>query len=211
MGLKRRRFYRPSGTLRYKKLFIIAAEGDKTEPEYFAALQTEQSVIQVRCLKSKTRSAPLQVLKRMQDHIREEGLKDSDEAWLVADRDCWDEKQIRHMYDWAQQKDNYGFALSNPKFEYWLLLHFEDGENIASSRACSDRLRRYLPDYEKGIPASKISRERIENAIRRASRRDTNSTIGWPQTAGTTIYHLVHNILVADAPASDISNKHMAQ
>jgi len=211
MGLKRRQFDRPVGNLRYKKLFIIAAEGGKTEPEYFAALQTEQSVIQVRCLKSKTKSAPLQVLKRMQDHIRIEGLKNSDEAWLVADRDGWDEKQIRQMYDWAQQKNNYGFALSNPKFEYWLLLHFEEGENIGSSRACSDRLRKYLPDYEKGIPTKKISREMVENAILRASKRDTCSAIGWPQTAGTTVYHLVNNILAADTPARDISRARMKQ
>ena len=198
MGIKRRRFYRPSGTLRYKKLFIIATEGVKTEPEYFAAIQIEQSVIQIRCLKSKTKSAPLQVLKRMQDHIKEEGLKDSDEAWLVADRDCWDEKQIKQMYDWAQQKENYGFALSNPKFEYWLLLHFDDGDAITSSRTCSDRLRRHLPDYDKGVAANKITREMVETAIRRASQRDNNNDSGWPVTTGTTVYRLVRHILAAD-------------
>ena len=197
MGEKRRRFNRPSGTRRYKKLFIIATEGVKTEPEYFAALQSEQSVIQIRCLKSKTKSAPLQVLKRMQNHIKEECLKDSDEAWLVADRDCWDEKQIQQLHDWAQQKENYGFALSNPKFEYWLLLHYDDGEAITSSRTCTERLRRHLADYNKEVAANKITREMVETAIRRASQRDNNKTSGWPVTTGTTVYRLVRNILKA--------------
>ena len=199
MRLKRRLFNRPSGTRRYKKLFIIATEGVKTEPEYFAALQSEQSVIHIRCLKSKSKnkSAPLQVLKRMQNHIKEEGLKDSDEAWLVVDRDCWDEQHIQQMYDWAQQKENYGLALSNPKFEYWLLLDFDDGDGITSSKNCTERLRRHLPDYDKGVASNQITRKMVETAIRRASQRDNNTKSGWPVTTGTTVYRLVRNILAA--------------
>lgn len=197
MGLNRRRFYRPSGTLRDKKLFIIATEGVKTEPQYFAALQTEQSVIKIRCLKSKNKSAPLQVLKRIQDHIKEEGLKDSDEAWLVADRDGWEEEHINLMFDWSKQKGNYGFALSNPKFEFWLLLHFDDGKGITSSRSCSEQLRHHLPDYDKGVSANKITRMMVETAIRRAEQRD-NYKSGWPVTTGTTVYRLVRNILEAE-------------
>jgi hypothetical protein len=79
MPPKRRKFQRPLGERRYRKLFVIAVEGVKTEPQYF--------------------------------------------------------------------------ALSNPKFEYWLLLHFNDGTGIASSRDCSDRLKRHLPGYDKGIDA----------------------------------------------------------
>ena len=106
--------------------------------------------------------------------------------------------QIKQMYDWAQQKENYGFALSNPKFEYWLLLHFDDGDAITSSRTCSDRLRRHLPDYDKGVAANKITREMVEAAIRRASQRDNNNDSGWPVTTGTTVYRLVRHILAAD-------------
>jgi hypothetical protein len=198
MGYKRRRFQRQTGKLRYKKLFIIAAEGVKTEPEYFAALQTDNSVIKVHCLTGKTKSAPLQVLQRMEQHLKKESLKNSDEAWLVADRDCWEKSQLDQLYAWSLQKENYGFALSNPKFEYWLLLHFEDGESIASSRACSERLRRHLPDYDKGITSSKINREMVDNAIRRAAGRDTNRDAGWPVTTGTTVYRLAQNILAGN-------------
>ena len=38
MPPKRRNFRRPLGERRYRKLFIVATEGVKTEPQYFAIL-----------------------------------------------------------------------------------------------------------------------------------------------------------------------------
>ena len=123
-------------------------------------------------------------------------MKSSDEAWLVVDKDQWGDEQLMQLYDWAQTRNNYGFALSNPKFEYWLLLHFEDGTGIASSRDCDARLKRQLPNYNKGIDAGKISRKQIDDAIRRAKLRDNPPCIDWPRTFGsTTVYRLVENIL----------------
>lgn len=150
---RRRKFQRPLGQRRYRKLFVIAVEGAKTEPQYFAIFNNQQSVIRVNCLKGKRDSSPPQVLRRMEDHLKKEALKKSDEAWLVVDK--WTNEQLAQLNGWSQAADNYGFALSNPKFEYWLLLHFEDGTGIASSQDCSDRLKRHLPDYDKGIDPRK--------------------------------------------------------
>ena len=117
MRTKRRRFQRPLGELRYRKLFVIAVEGVKTERQYFAIFNNRQSVIRVNCLKQRNDSSPPQVLKRMEDHLRAEELKPSDEAWLVVDKDQWTDEQLVQLHAWAQKRDNYGFALSNPKFE----------------------------------------------------------------------------------------------
>ena len=196
MPAKRRPFRRPLGERSYRKLFVIAVEGVKTEPQYFAIFNNQQSVIRVNCLKGKHDSSPPQVLNRMEDHLRLEKLRSSDEAWLVVDKDQWTDEQLIQLHAWSRRQDNYGFALSNPKFEYWLLLHFEDGANIASSRDCTDRLKRHLPDYDKGIDARKITRERIEDAIRRARQRDNPPCADWPRApGGTTVYKLVENIL----------------
>ncbi len=46
-------------------------------------------------------------------------------------KDEWTDDQLSQLNEWAQGADNYGFALSNPKFEFWLLLHFEDGSGSA--------------------------------------------------------------------------------
>lgn len=199
MPPKRRKFQRPLGKQRYRKMFVIAAEGSKTEPQYFAIFMDQQSVIRVHCIKSKVgESSPPQVLKRMADYIRQERLRSSDEAWLVVDKDQWTDNQLAQLHAWSQERGNYGFALSNPKFEYWLLLHFEDGNGIASSQDCTDRLKQCIPGYNKGIDANKITWERIHEAIRRAKKRDQPPCDDWPRTlGGTTVYRLVEKILQA--------------
>lgn len=98
MAAQRRKFQRPLGERRYKKLFLIAAEGIKTEPIYFGLFADETSIVRVNCLKGKHESAPPQVLKRMTDHLDREGLKPSDEAWLVVDKDQWTNEQLSQLY-----------------------------------------------------------------------------------------------------------------
>lgn len=192
----RRKLQRPLGKRRYRKLFVIATEGTKTEPGYFALFDDRESVIQVNCLKAGHNSSPPQVLKRMEKHLRQEQLRPSDEAWLVVDKDQWTEEQLTELHAWASGDKNRGFALSNPKFEYWLLLHFEDGDRIASSHDCSVRLRKHLPDYDKGIDARRITRKQIEDAIERAKHRDSPPCTDWPRAlGGTTVYRLVQSIL----------------
>lgn len=193
---KKRNFRRPLGERRYRKLFIVATEGAKTEPQYFVILNNQNSVIHVDCLKSKHRSSPPQVLNHMRDRLNQKILKNSDEAWLVVDKDQWTDEQLAQLHTWSQDADNYGFALSNPKFEYWLLLHFEDGTNIGSSSECSARLKKHLPGYDKNLDIRKITPDMIEEAVRRAKVRDNPPCEDWPRTLGsTTVYKLVENIL----------------
>ncbi|MBF0495993.1 MAG: RloB domain-containing protein [Deltaproteobacteria bacterium] len=199
MGPEWRKFQRDSGQLPYRKMFFIAAEGTVTEPQYFNICKTFidlQPVIRVKCLNVK-HSSPPYVLKRMNRCLKEETLKESDEAWLVVDNDRWTEAQLTQLHDWSRKRNNYNFALSNPKFEYWLLLHFEDGHRISTSKECSDRLKGHLPGYDKGIPSGKITREMITKAIERAKQRDNPPCPDWPRKPGTTVYRLVENILNA--------------
>jgi hypothetical protein len=51
MARKPRQLRRPLGEKRYKKLFLLATEGTRTEPEYFERCNDEQSIVRVRCLK----------------------------------------------------------------------------------------------------------------------------------------------------------------
>lgn len=194
----RRNFHRPLGERRYRKLFVIAVEGAKTEPQYFAVFNDEKSVILVKCLKSKHNSAPPHVLKRMMDYLKKESLKESYEAWLVIDRDQWTDEQLTQLHQWSQNDNNHGFALSNPNFEYWLLLHFEEGTGITGSQNCAERLNRYLPNYDKGIDTRRITRDRIDDAVRRARQRDNPPCVDWPRGMGSTVYRLVENILKVD-------------
>ncbi|MBN2789647.1 MAG: RloB domain-containing protein [Candidatus Delongbacteria bacterium] len=195
MPPKRRSFKRKTGTRRYKKLYIISTEGQKTEQEYFSIFDNRGSIIRVKCLKSKKKSSPLSVLKRMKDYIKEENLLETDEAWLVVDRDEWTDKQLKQLHDWAEEKENYGFALSNPKFEYWLLLHFEDGKGVKNSKDCTKKLKKYLPNYDKGVDVNQITDKMIHAAVKRAKDKDKGSFEERLKSAGSTVYKVVEKIV----------------
>lgn len=200
MPKKPRIFQRPLGERRYKKLFVVSVEGSKTEPQYFAIFNQPQSIILVKCLKRpSTKSSPLQVLKKMHAYLRKESLRKTDEAWIVVDKDYWTEDQLRELFRWAKKNENYGFALTNPSFEYWLLLHFEDGQGIANAQECLTRLKRHLPNYKKDIDSKKITMEHIVKAIARAKQRDTNRASDFPQMWSTTVYKLVDKIIAAES------------
>lgn len=196
----RRRFRRPLGERRYRKLYVIAAEGEKTEPQYFDLFNDEQGLIVVKCLQGGSESSPSRVLQRMEDYLQREQLRPSDEAWLVTDKDRWSDAQLVQLHQWAQKRPEFGFALSNPKFEYWLLLHFEDGKGVASASDCIQRLRRLLPTYDKGISAGWFTKERIQDAVHRAKVRDHPPCETWPETVGTTVYRLVERLLRDPSP-----------
>src|ERR1700759_1921432 len=125
MPTKNRRFARPLGERRYKKLFVVAVEGTKTEPQYFALFNESSSVVSVRCLRAK-HSAPKQILKELKAFLRKESVRKTDEAWVVGDKDSWALQQLDELFAWSKSAENFGMALSNPKFELWLLLHLEE-------------------------------------------------------------------------------------
>ncbi len=136
----------------------------------------------------------------MEQDLERKEIAETDEAWLVVDKDQWTDEQLAELHKWSQGMNNRGFALSNPKFEYWLLLHFEDGAGISSSRECSRRLRCHLPNYDKGVDRRKFTRDRIFSAVRRAAARDSPPCRDWPRNPWrTTVYRLVENILKARA------------
>ena len=101
-----RRLQRPLGERRYKKLFVIAVEGEKTEPLYFSIFNDDSRVVHVRCLEGKTESAPPHVLRRMVRYLADEeaDLKKTDEAWLVVDMDQWSEQQLLPLHQWVAVK-----------------------------------------------------------------------------------------------------------
>lgn len=196
--VKRRTFSRQSRQLRYNKRFIIATEGNKTEQQYFEGLGAlcTKVIVSIKCLPSKGDTSPRHVLERMKSYIRKDDLREGDEAWLVIDKDKWNEEELNCLARWAGENEQYGLALSNPKFEYWLLLHFENGNGITSSTQCSQKLKQHLPRYDKNIDMRKISKEMVALAMIRGELRDVPLCIGWPRKMGvTTVYRLVKKIL----------------
>lgn len=191
-----KRFSRKVGNIPYRRLFVLAVEGAKTEPQYFAFINNLQRKVTIRSLTHKYKTSPLNVLDRIKEYLKKNRLSESDEAWVVIDKDEWSNDQLTQVFNWSKLRGNYGVAVSNPKFEFWLLLHFEDGDQVTSSQSCSNRLRQYLPEYDKGIESRKITKDQIPQAIDRARKKDTPPCTEWPKSPGvTTVYILVDKIM----------------
>lgn len=197
MTSNRRKFERNIGGSRYRRVFVISVEGIKTEPQYFAIFNDRSTVIHTTCLHDKkTSSTPLQSLERMRSHLGLKKLRKGDEAWIVVDKDNWSEHDLAQLFNWSLESESYGFALSNPKFEFWLLLHFEDGHGIGSPRECDDRLRKNLPTYDKTIDPRKFPEGSVRDAIARAERKDSPPVEDWHKSvSGTTVYKLVKKLI----------------
>lgn len=196
-------FVRPSPERLYLRRVVIAAEGRVTEPRYFLIVRSLYRDTACLVISAKTPSSncsnPHEALRSLEQWISKNGpWKKNDEAWLVVDKDSWTEAQLSELYDWVSQADERrfkrGLALSDPKFEYWLLLHFEDS-GVVNSKDCTRKLKKYLPRYNKQIDDHDFSQECVQLAISRARHRD-----GQGSGASTTVYKLVESILSCSDP-----------
>ena len=206
---------RPLGTRRGARKYVISTEGSKTERDYLKMLQCkfgrpEPGSVSFFFVFAKPnnepKSDPANTLRFMEEKLKEEGeeLEQDDEAWIIVDRDEWKEKQIEPLYAWAEKKENCKncyVAFSNPCFEVWLLLHFEECKNYRSSKECKSRLKRRFPKCDKKNMKSiydKIELEDVYKAIERASLRCKvlSAPPRWPGEAGvTTVHELMEKFL----------------
>lgn len=195
--MSKRCYNRNEPTRTYKPIFVISTEGN-TEREYFRMLKNYNKNVTIKVLRDKA-SDPASVLEKLKSELKilkRPGNKSQsqDQAWVVIDKDSWSDNQVKPLSDWSKTDPQHGFALSNPNFEYWLLLHFEDPPGIGSPRDCLSKLRNHLPGYKKHIDIRMFTINCIETAVNRAKAQPP-LTIDWPRTTGTTVYRLVEKLI----------------
>lgn len=184
------------GNRSYKPVFVIATEGCLTEPSYFNKFKKGSDVV-IEIVKSGHDSSPERVLKSLKKYLKNRPLDKGEEAWLIIDRDTWPSEQIEDVYRALSQmrpKGQYHLALSNPKFEFWILLHFEDGNGVRTNTDCDQRLKKHLHDYKKDLSCWHPSISDVRHAIERAKRMDEKEC-DWPRNRGTTVYRLVEKLI----------------
>jgi len=140
MGFKQKSFGKPTYEQQEKeptRVIIISCEGANTEPEYFKAIKEKlkdniSSLIEIELVPKPTNaSEPKDVLDNLQAFVDKYDFnKDHDSLWLVCDREkVIDRKTGRRgllgVIPLCKEK-GYSIALSNPLFEFWLLLHVVD-------------------------------------------------------------------------------------
>lgn len=196
MAYKNGRLRRKPSDREYKQLLLISSEGSVIEPSYFKYFKRKSKKYTIETPSKRYRSAPRQVLERVEDHFKEYNRKKGDAVYLVLDRDQWNEGDLNDVLRKCREK-GYLLVVSNPCFEYWLLLHFEETSKLKSLNncgKCKTRLRKHLPNYRKRLVMRNLERS-IVDAISRAEQQDQPLCDDWPKTRGTTVYRLVKVIV----------------
>jgi hypothetical protein len=113
-----------------------------------------------------------------------------DELWCVADVDEFDlDRAVQ-----AAEAGRVRLAVSNPCFEVWLLLHFEEGgPHVSGAAAAVRRLRRHLPAYEKAKLQFEDYAPGLRDAVDRARKLDDGSAVGTNPSSG--VWRLVERIV----------------
>lgn len=189
---KRRSAYRQQ----YRK-FVISCEGSVTERGYFEHLKTLcWNGVTLDILTDRNASSPVQVLDRIRNYRK--NLSARDEMWCVIDKDQWTATQLDALEAWQREQTPVfrGVALSNPKFELWLLAHFQELPKTCGASECDRLLEVHHPDYRKHIQPERFNRSSVQVAIDNASVTCPPGTI--PRTStGTNVGELVGHILAS--------------
>ena len=140
MGFEPTTFDKPiyeEESLEPKKAFIISCEGENTEPEYFKAIENKLSeyidvLIKIELVPKLSGTAPSNVVEDLKTYIEEKKEKydyeqNYDEFWIVIDREKQETRKenIQKILPICEA-DDINIAITNPAFEFWLLLHVVD-------------------------------------------------------------------------------------
>jgi len=193
MGFKEKSFDQPTYKQQEEeptRVIIVSCEGSNTEPEYFEAIkdklkQNISSLIKIELVPKITEaSEPKDVLDNLQRYVEKYDFsKGYDSLWLVCDREKviarkTGRKGLLEVIPLCEEK-GYSIALSNPLFEFWLLLHvvdisnyddntlFENGK-ISSKRRYIDKELSIILDGGYNKKSGKFNREivSLENVKR---------------------------------------------
>lgn len=190
-----------------KKLIVVVCEGSRTEPGYLKSLEkiSDKAVVSLR-LEDTPHTAPKRLVEVAVDALRESRKLSRksgdpnakiDEAWVVCDVD-----QHPRMPEALTQAKATGvrMAISNPSFELWLLLHFQDQTAHIDRVDALRVLKRHVPTYTKGGEWFDHLVGRFSEASRRADGLDKkhhgDGTLFPHDNPSSGVRHLVDSLYV---------------
>ncbi|MCJ7481976.1 MAG: RloB family protein [Thermodesulfovibrionales bacterium] len=187
------------------KAILIVTEGEKTEPDYLEGfrkhLKLQAVDIEITNADGTDALSVVDYAIKLRDERKREVKRGCtipyDSVWAVFDTERADTnpKLKDALHKAGVYKIN--VAISNPCFEFWLLLH--DEFTTAPFAKCENVIRRikdkFLPDYEKGnIPVESYI-IKIPTAVRYAEQcQHHHKTAGTEGNPSTGVYLLVREM-----------------
>lgn len=198
MGKRRNNtLVRRTGQRPYRPVCWVSTEGT-TERDYFRMAVFKDTRASVKYPKDvhPSRRNPAAVLKRLQKEIGSESLRKGDEAWIVVDTDNY-EGELGELLAWCDNHPGYHLAVSNPKFELFLVMHYEKANGCTTAAKVDDVLKRYMPGYDKRLTPTQFSLEEVKNAVENARAKRAACMSELPGPGMTDAFKLVESLLGA--------------
>lgn len=215
MPRERQEIFRESNIKEKEKIIVLAFEGNETERIYFEEFmsgeQFNEDIIYLHLLKrskTDTKSAPNHVFNKLKKEAKDEyNLSPEDELWMIIDKDRW--KNIPTIVELCKKQGNMHVAVSNPCFEFWILLHIKNIETlteqesqdlIANSKVSSKK--RYIDfylgnlldgGYNKTNPRPERYLDKVDHAIEQAEKLN-NKKEDFPLSLGSHVYKIMKKI-----------------
>ena len=101
------------------------------------------------------------------------------------------------LIEWERKDRRHHLAISNPKFELFLVMHFEKGNGCTTAQQVDSRLKHYMPDYDKRLKPTQFGVEEIEYAIENANAKCTSCDNDIPDAGMSDVYKLVLRLLLS--------------
>jgi len=149
-------------------------EGRVTEPDYFRALGRRERIKLIEVVVNDEGGVPKTLVERavqLKKSADREARRMNDrflrydEIWCVFDIDAHPNVAQAKQ----QARDNtILLAVSNPCFEVWILLHFQDQRGHVERHTVQGICRGHIPGFVKSVPFSALD-GRYEEAVARAT------------------------------------------
>jgi len=143
-----------------KESVLIVCGGKKTEIDYFESFRSREIPLDIQSAGAAEPKAIYRFAKRL--------ARDYDWVWCVFD---WDqrgdlEEAVGHTNGGRQRIQ---FAYSNPCFEVWYLLHFQELTSfVKDAETVIGKLEQYIPGYNRSNDYSRLLAKRQELAFQNA-------------------------------------------
>ena len=187
---------RKTGVRDYRDVCWVSAEGT-TERDYLGMSVFRDARMSIRFPKNThpSRHNPAAVLRRFEKSLRENDFRTSDEAWLVVDVDDWREAEFSELLAWEAADTRHHLAVSNPKFELFLVMHYEKGNCCTTPEKVDAALKKHWPRYSKRVSQTQFSVEQVRGAIENAKAKRRSCASVFPACGMTDAHLLVDRLL----------------